>query len=215
MFTDGWQEVTWEVPGTLLSNGLNHVDLAWGYAAAPRTVTPGSRQIGSTGVELPVDADIKAFADGGFMALFDAAGVQSDASAGRRGVNVTVLDPKSGAVLDKLGFDTTANESESRRLAEFLAQIPPGRPVLVASYGDAWTHLTDDAVAGLRSIGADVTLEGLQNQYFAIAGVAGAVPGTAVQTIDPADAFLRVSFNRDRRTLAGAVDWVQVGDTAP
>ena len=208
--SDGWQEITWQVPGSALVDGLNRLDLQWGYTAAPRTVTPGSRQIGSTGVELPIDADVKAFADGGFIALFDAAGEQSDASAGRRGVNVTVLDPKSGKVLDKAGFDTTANEGESAKLAAYLQQIPAGSPVLVASYGDAWTHLTQDAVTALQGIGADVSLDGLQNQYFAIIGAAGAQPGSAVQTVDPADAFARVSLNRDRRDLAGAVDWVEI-----
>ena len=208
--TDGWQEITWQVRGSALVDGLNRLDLVWGYAAAPRTVTPGSRQIGSTGVELPVDADVKAFADGGFIALFDEAGGQNDASAGRRGVNVTVLDPKSGQVLDKVGFDTTANEGESAKLAAYLQQIPPGSPVLVASYGDAWAHLTQDAVTALQGIGADVSLEGLQNQYFAIVGAVGAQPGSAVQTVDPADAFARVSLNRDRRNLAGAVDWLEI-----
>jgi hypothetical protein len=40
--------------------------------------------------------------------------------------------------------------------------------------------------------------------------VSGAQPGSAVQTIDPADAFARASLNRDRRKLAGAVDWVEI-----
>ncbi len=123
---DGWQEIAWQVRGSALLDGLNRLDLQWGDTAAPRTVTPGSRQIGSTGVELPIDADVKAFADGGFMALFDAAGEQIDASAGRRGVNVTVLDPKSGQVLGKEGFDTTANAGESAKLAAYLQQNPRG-----------------------------------------------------------------------------------------
>jgi hypothetical protein len=206
----GWQEVEWQVPGTMLLDGLNRLDLQWGYAAAPRAVMPGSRQIGTTGVELPIDADVKAFADGGFMALFDEAGEQTDASAGRRGVNVTVLDPRRGAVVEKVGFDTTANAGESEKLAAYLTQIAAGTPVLVASYGDAWAYLTADAVEALRGIGADVTLEGLQNQYFAVIGVAGASPGSAAQAVDGADAFVRVSLNQDRRNLAAAVDWVEV-----
>jgi hypothetical protein len=208
--SDGWQEIAWQIPGRALVDGLNRLDLKWGYTAAPRTVTPGSRQIGSTGMELPIDADVKAFADGGFIALFDAAGEQVDASAGRRGVNVTVLEPKTGKVTDQVGFDTTANEGESAKLAAYLAQVPAGSPVLVASYADAWAHLTEDAVAALRKVGADVTLDALQNQYFAIIGAAGAQPGSAVQTVDPTDAFARVSLNRDRRDLAGAVDWVEI-----
>ena len=90
---DDWQEISWQMPGSTLQNGLNRLELVWSHTSVPRTVNPGSRQIGSTGVTLPVDADIKAFADGGFIALFDEAGNQTDASAGRRGVNVTVLDP--------------------------------------------------------------------------------------------------------------------------
>lgn len=207
---DGWQEVTWTVPGSALVDGLNRLELRWGATAVPRTVLGGSRQIGSTGVSLPVDADLKGFADGGYIALFDEAGNQVDAAAGRRGVNVTVLDPESGAVLDKVGFDTAANVYESQALADYLARIQPGHPVLVVSHGDATAHLTEEAVAGLRGLGVDVTLAALQGQHFAIIGVQGAAPGTALAVLDPQEAFLRLSLNPDRRPLAAAVDWVEI-----
>ena len=209
---DGWQEVEWVIPPGLLGEGLVRLDLAWGRADAPRAVNPGSRSIGSTSVAMPVDADIKAFADGGFIALFDEDGVQTDASAGRKGVNVTVLEPGSGRVVAQQGFDTTANTFESDGLAAFVRAVAAGHIVLVASNGDAWAHLTQDAVDALRATGADVTLEGLQNQYFALVGVQGAAPGTAAQAIDPADAFLRVSLERDRRPLAAIVDWIKFGE---
>lgn len=207
---DGWQEVEWRVPAGLLRDGLNRLALRWGYNAAPREVVGGNRQIGATGVELPADADLKAFADGGFIALFDDAGDQTDASAGRRGVNVTTLDPRTGEVLTKAGYDTSANQFESIALAEALKQIAPGVIVLVVSNGDATAHLTSEAVDGLRAIGADVTLEGLAGQHFAIAGVQGAASGSAAQVLDANEAFLRISLNRDRRPLAAAVDWVKV-----
>ena len=208
---DGWQRLTWETPGALLQDGLNRLELRWDSTAAPRDVLGGDRQIGATGVQLPVDADLKAFADGGFIALFDdATGEQSDGSAGRHGVNVTVLDPRSGAVRAKVGFDTTGSATESERLAEFLTSIDDGAPVLVVSHGDAWNQLSVAAVDQLRTLGADVTVASLRDQYWAIVGVKGATPGTAAQTIDPQDAFLRISLNRDRRPLAAAVDWVSV-----
>lgn len=208
---DGWQTVSWTVPGALLQNGLNRLELRWGWTAAPRAVLGGDRQIGTTGAQLPVDADLKAFADGGFIALFDdATGAQSDGSAGRRGVNVTVLDPQSGVVRAKEGFDTTASAAESERLAAFLAAIEAGAPVLVVSHGEAWRALSQAAVDQLRTLGADVTLDGLQDRYWTVAGVKGAPPGAAAQTIDPQDAFLRISLNRDRRPLAAAVDWVSI-----
>ena len=211
---DDWQEIEWQASGAALMNGLNRFDLEWDHTATPREVVGGDRQIGSTGVQLPIDADLKAFADGGFIALFDEAGQQSDASAGRRGVDVTVLDPKSGAVREKIGFDTTASDNESRQLAAFLQGIEPATPVLVASYGDAWTHLTQEAVDALRALGADISLDGLQGKYFALAGVQGAQPGTAAQAIDAQEAFLRISLNRDRRTLAAAVDWLEIQPTS-
>lgn len=208
---DGWQELTWRVPGTALRSGLNRLELTWDHAAMPRQVIPGERMIGTTGVELPIDADLKAFADGGFIALFDEEGVQSDGSAGRRGVNITVLDRRSGRVLDKVGFDTTASEAENDRLIQFVTEIAAGSPVLVVTYGDATNYLSDDAVQALNSIGAALTIDEVRGQHFAIAGVKDAEAGSAAQVIDATDAFLRVSLNRDRRPLAAAVDWVQIG----
>lgn len=172
-------------------------------------VLAGDRQIGSIGVQLPLDADLKAFADGGFIALFDdASGEQSDGSAGRRGVNVTVLLPgqRRGARQRRLRHH---GQRGGERTADRVAGIDIGVPVLVVSYGDAWRELSAEAVEQLRTLGADVSLESLQEQYFAIVGVKGAAPGAAVQTVDPTDAFLRVSLNRDRRPLAAVVDRVR------
>jgi len=208
---DDWQAVEWQVSGQILLNGLNRIELAWTHLAMPRQVLGGNRQIGSTGVTLPIDAELKGFADGGFMALFDESGTQIDASAGRRGINVTVLDPETGGIIEQRGFDTTANSFESEALSDFLAQIQPGWPVLVVSYGAASTYLTPAAVEGLRSLGADVTLDTLRDQYVALIGVKGAALGSAALQIDNNEAFLRISLERDRRTLAGAVDWVTVG----
>lgn len=205
-----WQTLTWEIPGTALVSGINRLELIWGWRAAPRDVLGGDRAIGSTGVQLPIDADLKAFAEGGFMALFDETGTQTDASAGRLGVNVTVLDPTTGAVVDSVGFDTTANQYESEALAAYLNTVEPGQIVLVASYGPAWANLGEDAVAALQGIGAAVERDQLQEQYFAIIGVQGAAPGSAAQAVDPNEAFLSISLNRDRRTLAAAVDWIEI-----
>jgi hypothetical protein len=205
--TEGWQEVSWSIPGSALIDSLNHIDLHWGWTVRPRDVLGGSRQIGSTGVTLPVDAEINGFAEGGFIALIDEAGQQVDSSAGRNGVNVTVLD-EAGAVLDKKGFDTTANSYESDALTAYLAQVEPGRTVLVTTKGDATAHLTESAANGLRALGAEVTLETLQGNYFSIIGVQGATPGSAALIIDPNAAYLRIGLDPDRRPLAAAVDWV-------
>lgn len=209
--TNEWQTVTWEIPGSLLIDGLNRFELAWGYSAIPREVFGGSRAIGSTGVELPLDTEIKAFADGGYIALFDEVdGTQSDGSAGRQGINVTVIDPTTGTVLDKKGFDTTASSNESLLLADYLNAIPNGQIILVASYGEAWHDLTDDAMVALQGLGIDVTLEEMQGNYLAAVGVQGAIPGSAAWVLHEADAYLGLTLNRDRRDLSAAVDWIRV-----
>jgi hypothetical protein len=205
-----WQEITWQFPGDALIDGLNRLRLTWDYAESPRSVLGGDRAIGTTGVHLPVDAELKGFGDGGFIALCDEDGGQIDASPGRLGVNVAVLDAQSGAVTEKAGFDTTVNAYESEALANFFAEIPAGAPVLVVSHGDASAHLTQAAVDGLAGLGADVTPDGLNGQQFAIVGVQGAAPGTALTVVDPDEAFAQISLNRDRRPLAAAVDWIEV-----
>ncbi len=208
---EGWQTLSWSVPGTALRNTVNRVCLRWAYTAVPRQVIPGHRVIGTTGVPLPVDVEVKSFPEGAFIALFDQEGRMVDGSAGRRGFNVTVLDPESGAVLAKEGFDTAANRYESQRLAQFLEGIPQGSIVVAAVKGAGWLHLTPDAVEGLRSLGADVTLEGLQERYLALVGVKGSPPGSGAWTLHPQEAFLRIGLNPDRRSLAAAIGDVQIG----
>ncbi len=207
--TEGWQEVVWSVPGSALIDSLNHIDLHWQWTARPRVVQGGNRQIGSTGVALPIDVDLTAFADGGYIALFDETGAQSDGAAGRNGVNVTVLD-QAGEVLEKIGFDTTANSYESDALTAYLAEIEAGQLVLVVSKGAATAYLTEAAVNELRALGADVTLDRLQGQHFAIVGIKDAPVGSAALEINPDTAFLRISLDRDQRSLAAAVDWVKI-----
>ncbi len=208
---DGWQTRSWSVPGAALRNTVNRVCLRWAYAAVPRQVIPGHRAIGTTGTALPVDVEVKSFPEGAFIALFDPEGRMVDGSAGRRGLNVTVLDPESGAVLAKEGFDTAANEYESQKLAQFLAEIPPGRIVIVAAKGAGWLRLTAEAVEALRDLGADVTQAALQERYLALVGVQGSPPGSAAWVLHPQEAFLRIGLNPDRRSLAAAVGRVWIG----
>jgi hypothetical protein len=62
-------------------------------------------------------------------------------------------------------------------LADYLAGIEAGQIILVASYGEAWNELTEEAVAALQGFGIEVTLEEMQDNYLAAAGVQGATPG--------------------------------------
>ncbi len=207
--TPGWQTIEQWVAG--LHCGSNTVELRFDWAVSPRTAFPDASSravIGTTGRTSPVNLDVHAFSEA-YIAATAADGTALDASAGRAGYNVAVLDERTGALLDKAGFDTTANTHEADRLAAYLQRIPAGRIVVLATKGTATSNLTPAAVAAMRGVGSNVTgAEQLAGQAHALVGVQGTAPGSAAETVAP-DAFLRVAG--DYRTLAAAVDWVELG----
>jgi len=208
--SEGWQVIELPLPEEAAQPGLNRLDLRFARVERPRDVLPGDTAIGTTGAATPVDIEVEAAADHAYISVYDEAGAKTDASAGRRGYNVAVLDEGSGRLLDKRGFDTWANEYEAQRLAEFVAQIPDGRIVVVATRGDAGLHLTEEAVAALRSLGAQADLRGAAGQAHAFIGVRRAAAGSALELVAEPNAWLRLGRNPDRRSLAAAVDWVRV-----
>ena len=207
----GWQELRFAVPAEATTSGLNRLRLRFSQSARPVDVLPGQGVIGATGAVLPVDVEINsggAAQDIAYIAVTDAPGVSEDASAGRRGYNLTALDPRSGQVLDKRGFDTWANTAEADRLADFVEQLPTGTIVLGAARDDASRFLTDRAVAALASLGSAIDLRTAPGSGHALIGVKGAVPGAAAEATGQEGAYLRLAS--DRRALSAAVDWVRL-----
>ena len=129
-----------------------------------------------------------------------------DGSVHRPGYNVAVIQPGTGKLLDRQGFDTTpgGSEAEATALADFIAGVPEGHIVAVALQGEGAAYLNDGAVAALRSIGAEADLRGATGWSQAIIGVKGAAPGTALEAAGPESGWLRAA--PDQRTLGVAVD---------
>lgn len=207
----GWQTYSVEVPADYLRpHTTNELVLRWRRADRPRTVFPYLREIGATGVAfdpvVTVTSAGPAPGPPGGVAYITVDG--KDASDHRRGVNVTVLDPQSGAILDVEGFDTAANQYEAEALAEFIGGIPPGRVVVVAFKGDALAHLTPAAREALGTLGAS-QLPDEAGAGYALIGVKGAPPGTALEAAN-AEGTAYVEHRPDDRPLAAAVDWIRV-----
>jgi hypothetical protein len=210
-FTTGpyWEDYALTLPGQYLKPGLNEVLFEFAYAASPHDVLPGDFAVGNTGVTSPVEITVNsAGLNAGDFAYITVQG--EDASTHRRGYNLAVIHPQNGAIVDKAGFDTWANEYESQDLADFIAQIPEGYIVAVAVKDDGAANLTDDAVQALRSLGAQIDLRGTEHLSHAIIGVKGAGPGTALEASGDANSYLHVGKNPDERTLAVAVDYVDL-----
>jgi hypothetical protein len=206
---EGWQTLEITLPETNLVTGLNQLTLHFTHTAQPRQVLPSTRLIGQTGLETPVDLEANSGNDFAFMTVgFGAAAI--DASAHRRGVNVAVVHPQSGQVTAVKGFDTAANSFEAAALARFIAEIPAGQIVLLASQGlDAAAYFTDDTLAGLQSLG--LAVDGLSPPFSAI-GVKGVSAGAALQAVGSSSdsAYLRLGASPDTRTLAAAVDRITI-----
>jgi hypothetical protein len=201
---EGWRDYSFDLAP---QPGINHLWLEFSRAASPRAVL-SQAMIGATGVQAPVDIEVHSF-DQAYITLSDSAGDETPASAGRRGYNVTVIDQKNGRILDRRGFDTVANTYEVERLAGFLAGLPRGLIVILATREGAGAFLTPEVIEAFRRLGSGAdAATGLAGQAHALVGVVGAAPGTAAEVIDPIDAFLPI--DGDFRTLAAAFDWLRV-----
>jgi hypothetical protein len=204
-----WEEYAVTVPASYLKSGLNEVILQATYAASPRDVLPGNFGVGETGVTSLVEITVNSAGSyAGDFAYITVDG--EDASTHRRGYNLAVIDPANGAVVQKAGFDTFANEFESQDLVDFVAQIPEGYIVAVAVKGDGAAHLTDAAVEALASLGGLSDLRGTENLSHAMIGVRGAAPGAALEASGEGNSYLHVGKNPDERTLSVALDYVNI-----
>jgi hypothetical protein len=207
----GWQELRFTAPAAATRSGLNRLWLRFGDSARPSDVLPGQAMIGATGVQSPVDIEINsggAAQDLAFITVTTPDGAPVDASAGRRGYNLAAIDPDSGQVLDKQGFDTFANAFEAERMAQFIESLPNSVIVVGAARGDAGAALNDRAVQALASLGSAVDLRATPGDGHAFVGVKGVAPGTAAEESGPDGAYLRLAA--DRRNLSAAVDWVRL-----
>jgi hypothetical protein len=207
LLNDGWQTIAVTLPERLLDNGLNRLTLHPAHTARPRQVLPANRAIGTTGLSTPVDLELNSGPDFAFITVgFGEEAV--NASAHRRGINLAVVDPELGQVRDSRGFDTAANEFEAAALADFIAGLPEGQIILLATQGpDATTFLTPAALAALQSIGLPVDLS---PPPFSAIGVKGATPGAAALAAGEGTAYLRLGASPDDRPLAVAVDTVTI-----
>jgi hypothetical protein len=213
--SSGWQTYSWDVPGTLLRPGLNELHLHFDRLAAPADVLPGDGAIGTTGIRAPVAIEVNSGGPDDFAFITVGSGeAAEDASVHRPGYNLAVVDPQSGDLLDRRGFDTTPGgaETEAVDLARFISGIADGQIVIAALQGDGTANLSDEALGALHAIGSQVDPRRTSGWSHAIVGVKGTPPGTALEAAGPGEGWLRVA--PDQRTLAIAVDaiaWEQLG----
>ncbi|MBC7222979.1 MAG: hypothetical protein H5T59_01660 [Anaerolineae bacterium] len=205
----GWNEVQWEVPQRLVQRGVHRAELRWARLYPPRAV-PAGEEVGGTGVPAPVHLYVRsAGLEVGWFAHLYVNG--QDISPGGRGYNLAVVDPTTGDVRQVASFDTHGDAEASPALAAFLETIPEGMLVLGAVNDEASLRLTEEAVAALRSVGAQVDLQGKFRWGHAFVGVKGAAPGQALEGADLLQPVsLAVGQALTEPHVAGALDWLRV-----
>jgi hypothetical protein len=205
----GWNEYSFTIPATLLDGPTTRVTLKFSRSDLPIDVLPGVGQIGQTGVELRHSITVKSGGPGiGDLAWITVDGI--DASDHRDGTNVTVIEPKTGAVEAVRGFDTTANEFERDRLHQFMANIADGKVVIVALKGPATSFLNLETVEAFKTLGATTGPTDHAVSY-ALIGVKGAAEGSALEQESKTES-VDLLFLPDDRPLSTAVDWVHWND---
>jgi hypothetical protein len=201
----GWNDIVLTVPAERMDGPTARLALHFSRTDLPVDVIPQLAQIGETGVTFRHAVTVKSGGPGiGDLAWMTLDG--ADVSAHRNGTNVTVIDPATGVVEAMRGFDTTANEFERAALHEFIAGIPDGKIVAVALQGAATAYLNLDTVTAFRTLGADTGPTDHAVSY-ALIGVKGAAPGTAVEQ-QSAEGTADVAHLPDERPISSAVSSV-------
>jgi hypothetical protein len=115
---------------------------------------------------------------------------------GEIGYNLVALDGNAN-ILDSVAFNTFADPAQSAALATWVQGWPPGTLIAGAVMDEASSHLQEEAVAALASLGVAGDLRGKFRWSHAFIGVVGAGgasgPGSAreyMQLLQPATVYI-------------------------
>ena len=177
---DAWSWEKLRLPATLTRRGLNRLRLEPASSASTWAAIP----LGRTGKTSPVGILVRS---AGLKA-----GNRADVIVrGRslvpdtRGYNMAVLDPRDGDVLAAHAFDLVADPggANASRMVAFIRTIPAGMVVAVAVKDDGSIGLSSQVEAALRTLGAARPPRGKLRHSYALLGIKGAAPGTALESV--------------------------------
>jgi len=176
----GWSIITTQVPARLVERGINRLDLI--HTLARGHGAPGSRLIGATNVSSPVDIGVVSggLNGGNFTEIWVDGRKVSD---NVRGLNLAIIDAQDGSVLATRGLDVMARPALYRELPRFLNLFPEGSIVAlgVRDFAGVFFNFDGQGRKGFDLIGAGTNLRKLPKNGYAVIGVIGAPPNTALE----------------------------------
>lgn len=189
---DGADPVRYDVPfGPDQLVGMNAFQLSASYRF---TEDAARHPIGSTGVQIAADVSVTSDRQRAVVT------VNGRVFRPGQGYFLVEIDPASGRVVRTGQFDVSWNAADSAALSAFVADVPAGGVVLVATEVDASRALSAEAVAALASLGLETDLRGEFQVMHAAIGVKGAEPGTALEGRDRVNVTVAVG-EPDRREV--------------
>eukprot|EP00442_Polarella_glacialis_P009501 CAMPEP_0115115974 /NCGR_PEP_ID=MMETSP0227-20121206/43012_1 /TAXON_ID=89957 /ORGANISM="Polarella glacialis, Strain CCMP 1383" /LENGTH=485 /DNA_ID=CAMNT_0002516749 /DNA_START=30 /DNA_END=1487 /DNA_ORIENTATION=+ len=142
-------------------------------AAAPKPAAVSTPPAGVTSAKI-VSAG---WGDGNAADFFlNGRRIDINGQAGRRGMNVVTVDPKTQQVTSRKTYDVWGDPAtENTRMAADLRSLPDGRYVLVALRDSGLENLDGPVIAALQSVGAKmISASNLPiRQGYALIGVKG------------------------------------------
>jgi|GEM_PF-841247 len=158
----------------------------------PEPLNPDYYQIGRTGKYSPVDISVLS---GGKSAPYSAIIVNGETvSPEQRGLIMALIDPVTGEIIAGDGFDTYMSAAESDRFAAAVSAAPTGVIVALATYEEGTAQLTDNARLALADVGAAEPLRDQFGAAYALIGIKGSDPGTALEQLSPNPVILDVGI---------------------
>ncbi|HEY6877166.1 MAG TPA: interleukin-like EMT inducer domain-containing protein [Polyangiales bacterium] len=148
------------------------------FVRVKQTFPPSeTHEIGQTGVKLA--HDVSARSAGWAVGMIGSVAVDGvSKTAGAHGVTMFHLDGSD----THENFDTLSEPTAARRFAEAVDALAPGQIVAVVAVDEASSLWNEQADAALRALGGMRSLRKAFRASYALIGVKGAKPGTAIES---------------------------------
>jgi hypothetical protein len=112
-----------------------------------------------------------------------------------RGLNVCLIDPIDGSILETASFDTHVSKDESDEFARLIDFIEPGVISVVCCRDDCYENLTEAAKVACESMGSSIIRDVSYRDSWCMIGEKGLKRGNAVEMLkkDGEGATLKIS----------------------
>ncbi|TPX56330.1 hypothetical protein PhCBS80983_g04610 [Powellomyces hirtus] len=208
-------------PGVVTAAGSHLPPLRWhrlGHVQVqPGTTTDhassSAMRLSNIGANLPTELVIRVQSAGFTAGCFTKMEIVRDGAhqpirgVFGRGLNVAVLDPLDGTIVERASYDTHISRDESDEFAKLIDLLEPGTLVVVAAMDDAAEHLTEQALAACERLGSTAVRNMRYRDSWCIIGEKGAERGSVTEAHRPAHSgptdFLerRIDLGLRRRSI--------------